>query len=335
MSFHHIPDKEKLLVYKGAAKRLQLSQMLDTIEKDWWVVQTLRLVFRMEEGRYMVFKGGTSLSKGWGLIDRFSEDVDLGLSWIFFGFEENISRNKVKEKLRKTSKEYLTNEFRKKLQEAFENEGINDVEVVHKEKGDPDQDPVELEIRYRSITENISNIIPQVRLEIGSRSMREPYTTRQIRSFVSEAFQEKTFAEAPVNIPCVNPERTFLEKLFLLHEEFQRPEEKIKSERMSRHLYDIYKISKTPFYKKAINNETLYRSIVAHREKFSRMGGVNYKSHYPPNLSPVPPAEQMKSYQRDYENMQLGMIYDPVSVTFEKLIENTDRIAKEINKKKF
>ncbi|MDZ7777036.1 MAG: nucleotidyl transferase AbiEii/AbiGii toxin family protein [Bacteroidales bacterium] len=335
MNFYQIPDEDKLLIYKGTVRGLNMDIPEDAIEKDWWAVQTLRLVFETKAGKHMVFKGGTSLSKGWNLIDRFSEDVDLGLSWGFLGFPEDISRNQVKTKLRKASNHYLSNDFKTDLQQAFEKNGIKNAEVFKLEKGDPDQDPIEFEIRYPRITENEGALTPTVRLEIGIRSMREPHTKREIRSFVGEVFQGESFADAPINIPCVNPERTFLEKLFLLHEEFKRPERKIRFERMSRHLYDIDKISRTLFYEKAISNGNLYRSIVKHREKFSRMGGVNYESHYPPNLNPIPPAEYMKHYQEDYEKMQLGMIYDSASLPFEELIENIRRIAAEINEKIF
>jgi predicted nucleotidyltransferase component of viral defense system len=80
------------------------------IEKDWWVVQTLRLVFQMDIAKYAVFKGGTSLRKAWGLIDRFSEDIDLAINREFFGFSDDISRTQVG-KLKDASNKYITGEF--------------------------------------------------------------------------------------------------------------------------------------------------------------------------------------------------------------------------------
>lgn len=116
-------------------------------------------------------------------------------------------------------------------------------------------------------------------LEIGGRSLRDPYSLRKFSSLVGECFGDKAFADKPVEIPCVNPERTFLEKLFLLHEEFQRPKEKIRVDRLSRHLYDIERISTTDFAKKAYEDKELYKTIVEHRERLSKLGGVDYTSH--------------------------------------------------------
>lgn len=98
--FYKLPVKDKKAVFEEVRKSFRLP--VASIEKDWWVVQTLRLVFDMDVGKHMVFKGGTSLSKAWKLIERFSEDVDLGLNWEFFGFPADISRNQIKTKLRKT-----------------------------------------------------------------------------------------------------------------------------------------------------------------------------------------------------------------------------------------
>jgi len=88
-AFYKLPDKEKLLLFTQLKQEVNLP--LPSIEKDWWVVQTLALVFKMEAAPYLVFKGGTSLSKAWNIIERLSEDVDLALSREFLGFEGKIS----------------------------------------------------------------------------------------------------------------------------------------------------------------------------------------------------------------------------------------------------
>lgn len=210
-TFYKLPLKDKKAVLEEVRKSLRLP--IASIEKDWWVLQTLRLVFEMDFSKYMVFKGGTSLSKAWNLIERFSEDVDLGLSWEFFGFPSDISRTQVRTKLRKRSNEYLSRNFRDALLKSFHDHGIKDVGVMSAEEGDPDQDPVKIAVYYPQVTEQSANIEPKVMLEIGSRSMREPFTSREFRSFVGEAFPGRDFADDNISVPCVNPERTFLEKL--------------------------------------------------------------------------------------------------------------------------
>jgi hypothetical protein len=88
-------------------------------------------------------------------------------------------------------------------------------------------------------------------------------------------------------VPTANPEKTFLEKLFLLHEEFQRPDDKMRVNRLSRHLYDIYQLTRAGIEITAINNKELYESIVVHRHKFSKVGGVDYNLHNPSTINPI------------------------------------------------
>jgi hypothetical protein len=171
---------------------------------------------------------------------------------------------------------------------------------------------------------------PRVLLEIGSRSLMEPSSVRSFRSLIGETFSDLPFADENIQIRCVNPERTFLEKLFLLHEEHQRPKEKMKIKGKSRHFYDIYRIAQTEYADKAIVDKELYKSIVAHRERFSKLGGVDYSSHFPPNLNPIPPAELMPEWERDYAEIQGQMIVGD-SIDFEKIMNKVKNICDTIN----
>ncbi|MDR0559116.1 MAG: nucleotidyl transferase AbiEii/AbiGii toxin family protein [Prevotellaceae bacterium] len=116
------------------------------IEKDWWVVQTLRLITQMDISQQTVFKGGTSLSKAWGLIDRFSEDIDLAINREFFGFSGDISRTQVG-KLKDASSKYISNDFLLSLQKSFDNAGFKDVRFALTDEKAPDDDPVKIEVR--------------------------------------------------------------------------------------------------------------------------------------------------------------------------------------------
>src|SRR5680860_309597 len=138
-NLYQLPDKEKLLLYTQVKEDVNLP--LPSIEKDWWVVQALGVVFQMEAAPHLVFKGGTSLSKAWGIIERFSEDVDLALSREFLGFKGQISRTQVG-KLRDASFQYISESFLPELREAFQNNGFKGIEIELTEVITPDQDPV-------------------------------------------------------------------------------------------------------------------------------------------------------------------------------------------------
>ena len=147
---------------------------------------------------------------------------------------------------------------------------------------------------------------------------------------IGQTFSGFPFADDNITLRCVNPERTFLEKIFLLHEEHQRPKEKMKIKGKSRHLYDICQIAQTEYADKAIADKELYKSIVKHREWFTKVGGVNYASHFPPNLNPIPPAELMPEWEHDYFDLQEQMIGGK-SFSFNKLIQELQRVVEIIN----
>ena len=121
------------------------------VEKDWWVTLTLYCSFRQDYSKQIVFKGGTSLSKGWDLIERFSEDIDLAIDRKYFGFEGDISINQIK-KLRKNSCDFISNTFTSDLTNSFHNFKVTDecdVRAIVTEESD--RDPQVIEIDYNSV----------------------------------------------------------------------------------------------------------------------------------------------------------------------------------------
>jgi hypothetical protein len=134
----------------------------------------------------------------------------------------------------------------------------------------------------------------------------------------------------PIKIPCVIPERTFLEKVFLLHEEFQRPPQKMRVDRLSRHLYDVYKISSTEYADMALKNKQLYETIVKHRHSFSKLGGVNYNLHKPQTIKFIPNDNVFSAWEQDYKVMQEQMIYGD-SPSFTELIKSLTLLKERIN----
>ena len=147
---------------------------------------------------------------------------------------------------------------------------------------------------------------------------------------IGEKYKGKAFADNNIVIPSVNPQRTFLEKIFLLHEEFQLPIEKIKVERKSRHLYDVEKLMDTEYAMAALGNTALYHTIVEHRAKLTPLRGIDYANHTPDKINPIPPDAMMGAWEKDYQIMQESMLYNP-SLPFDKLIERMKELKSRIN----
>jgi predicted nucleotidyltransferase component of viral defense system len=327
VNWHNTRTEDKIKIYNEIAIDTGLPAF--AVEKDWWVVKTLEIIFQMEIGSHLLFKGGTSLSKAWGLIERFSEDVDLAVDRNFLGFEGELSKKEIT-RLRKASNEYLASIFFPELIAKFTENGFADLNFKLIEAIDSDQDPRIIEIYYPNVVDSPGYIQPRVQVEIGCRSLREPFSIQAISSFVDQSFPNASFAGHPVAIPTVNPERTLLEKIFLLHEEFQRPVEKVRIDRMSRHLYDIYKLSTTIYADKTLFDKELYAEIVNHRLRYSRLGGVDYKLHDPKTIHPFPDPMVIEAWKQDYSKMKEQMIYGD-SPDFDEMLEGIRLFISKIN----
>jgi hypothetical protein len=241
----------------------------------------------------------------------------------------NYQKNKHTE-LRKAASRYVAETFFDELQKRFQEKGLLGVTFQLLETKDSDQDPRIIEVYYPNAIENPGYIQPRILIEIGCRSLREPFSIQTFTSLVDEEYTESDFVQEPINVPTVNPERTFLEKIFLLHEEFHKPIEKIRVDRLSRHLYDVFQLAKTDFATTALKDAALYETIVNHRHKFTRVGGVNYNKHQPQTINPVPIPEVMEAWKADYKTMQEQMIYVD-SPSFEEIIEELTKLKNKIN----
>lgn len=325
--FYNLPEGAKKEILQEVSSNTNLP--VYAVEKDWWVVQTLTILFELEVGKHLVFKGGTSLSKSWGLIERFSEDIDLAVDRTFYGFDGELTKER-RTKLRKTANSYIRETLFPELQKAFVAKGLSGVTIELEEITTSDQDPVIVNVNYPNIIESPGYIRPRVQIEIGCRSLIEPFENRPILSLVDTAYPETQFSQKPVNIASVVPERTFLEKIFLLHEEFQRPHEKIRVNRLSRHLYDIYKLSQYGVADKALSGKELYEIIVKHRFSLVRVGNVDYNFHQPKTINFIPHKELISAWAEDYKIMQEQMIYGD-SPSFDQLLEYLKVLNDKIN----
>lgn len=158
----------------------------------------------------------------------------------------------------------------------------------------------------------------------------EPTEKREINSILSVNFPNLDFSTYAFTIPTVLPQRTFLEKIFLLHEEFSQEPQKIRIDRLSRHLYDLERLMDTQYGVTALQDKELYKNIVAHREKFNPLSGLDYCNHTPDKIKIIPPDTVTSKYAKDYSEMTKFMIYGE-ALTFDRLVKRNSELQKRIN----
>lgn len=324
----HKPERQQELLGQASSRS---GLPAGAIEKDWWVTLALKAVFQTPWAQHLVFKGGTSLSKAWGLIDRFSEDIDLVLDRKVLNYADELSKTQIKA-LRRDACAFISGEFRQVLEAELLTMGIpaDTFSLTVKETTAHDRDPQVLVLNYTSVLDKDPYLREAVLIEIGARSLREPAEQREIGSIISQALNNHEVAGAPFSILTVTPPRTFLEKIFLLHEEFSKTDDKVKSERMSRHLYDIERIMRTEYGEQALSDKDLYQGIIAHREKFNALRGLDYKLHQPATISFLPPTLLLKEWEADYRSMRESMFYGE-SLSFNELMDRLTILQKRVN----
>ena len=253
----------------------------------------------------------------------------MALDREYLGFSGELENADVR-RLRRKSYGYLTETFIPELLKKFDEVGFKDVTIKYREVPNHDQDPMVIEVYYPKLTEKDTYLKPGVLVEVGSRSLKEPFTERTFATMVAENYPGQPFADLPITIPTVNPERTFLEKIFLLHEEFQKTSEKRRVDGLSRHLYDIDILNRTDFADIALSNQELYNTIVSHRSKFSRISGVNFANHSPGKIAFIPPDNVLPDWEIDYNEMKENMIYGE-ALPFYELIEKLKELQSHLN----
>jgi hypothetical protein len=131
-----------------------------------------------------------------------------------------------------------------------------------------DKDPQTLFVRYVSLYDPNPYLADEVKIEVGIRSKLEPYSKKAIQSILNEFYQNPAYAEEPFIVQAVEAHKTFLEKAFLLHEEFNKPDRaRIRTERMSRHFYDLERTMDTPANERALADGGLYMAYETMREQ--------------------------------------------------------------------
>ncbi|MGF7079746.1 nucleotidyl transferase AbiEii/AbiGii toxin family protein [Mucilaginibacter sp. UYCu711] len=326
-----LSDEDRLISIQQAANKSGMSTKV--IEKDWWVTLALKAVFQSEFAPHLSFKGGTSLSKGWHLIERFSEDIDLAIERSFLGFEEDLSKNAVK-KLKRVACDFTSTALKAALEKELANLGVPDGAVTVTadpvNPTIPDTDPQTLRIAYRSLLDPLPYIADSVKLEVSARSLNEPAVERPISSLLGEYMPGFPWSGESFPVATVEPKRTFLEKIFLLHEEFLRPVDRIIYERMSRHLYDLERIMDTEHAEAALADRAYYDSIVEHRRHLIFKAGVDYNTHQLKTLNFIPPTSILQAFEQDYSLMREQMIYDEHTKDFVDVIARLNNLLDRI-----
>lgn len=314
-----LTKEERLTILTNIAENKGIVE--NAIEKDYWVSMALRAIFSLPYASAFVFKGGTSLSKGWALIERFSEDIDLAIDRHYLGFSDVTTKSQ-RTKLRKDSKKFIYGTFSNDITAKLKEFGLSECcIVIAPETSVSDLDPVVIFIEYDSVLQNKILYIPErVKIEISCRSSMEPSEKIKMRSMIEEAYPDEEFSLPEIVVSTVVPGRTFLEKVFLLHEEFTRPNGCTHIERITRHMYDIVKMMDKPFAIEAMNNKTLYEDIISHRKQFTAWGRLDYTTHLPQTISFVPPTHIEAVLRNDYRQMQAGFIYADAP-SFDEIIE--------------
>lgn len=321
-------QKIQVLEQTGIAKGLPAF----VVEKDWWVCILLKAIFQSKYADSIIFKGGTSLSKAYHLINRFSEDIDLIIDRHLLGFDELTSNSQIK-KLRKASGGFIINEFREELINQLDEIGIGRdlYEIKYNDHVDDTSDPNTLEIYYQSVVPVSNTYIQQrVLLEMGARSLTEPSEVKPIISFLDENYKELPFTSSFFNVQVVVPTRTLIEKVLLLHEEFSKPIDKIRTDRLTRHYYDLDKLMTAQYGAIALQDDELFQTIVDHRKTITPLRGIDYSNHEKGKLKILPPEEVLSKWKEDYKTMQENMIVGE-SLDWDELLERMKYVENEFN----
>lgn len=318
----------KALIHNTAAKM----GMTDAIiEKDFWVCYMLDYLFhRCAWKDHIAFKGGTSLSKAYGLIERFSEDIDLILDWRVLGYGINEPWNE-----RSNTKQDLFNKEANTRAENF----LRDTFLpavsadLSAELGDivkciiDENDPQTVKIFYPNSFADRS-ILQEIRLEIGALAAWTPAAVKPTTPYAALHYA-RLFKEPTTEILTVLPERTFWEKVTILHREAYRPENSTVPTRYSRHYYDLWCMAKSPVKDAAFADIDLLEKVVRFKEKFYRCPWARYDEAKPGTMKLIPSEKNIKALREDYEHMK-NMIFGE-KPAFDVILDAIKALEDEIN----
>ncbi|EMP54248.1 hypothetical protein MSNKSG1_16756 [Marinobacter santoriniensis NKSG1] len=311
----------------------QLARSASVLEKDIWVCWTLQAMFSMSGAHPMAFKGGTSLSKVYGVIDRFSEDVDITLDYRAFEedfdpFAEGVSRTKTK-RFSDRLKSYVY-DYANEVVVPYLKDELAKLPTAEQHVVELDNSGEKIWVTYPSVVEDSDGYIrSQVLIELGGRNVIDPNETHTISPYISKLTDGLVYPTSEVVV--LSPERTFWEKATLIHVECNRGRLRDSAERLSRHWYDLVMLARHSAGQSAIENRALFEEVVRHKKVFFHTGYADYDACLEGRLKLLPEADTLESLREDYEKMTgAGMMYaEPPS--FDEIVDSIRELESHAN----
>ena len=336
-------ERDRRDLFTTAAARVGTT--VQSIEKDFWVCWTLDALFHRLQagGPRLLFKGGTSLSKAYGLIPRFSEDIDITVFRSDIGEEANVQQLEVLSKKKRTQRleaiktacqTYINGKLRSELaalaKETMETAGKNPA-MLRIALDDQDQDKQSLLIHYPSAVEKSEYVLPQVKIESGAKSAVDPNEDETIIPYLgSELTEGDTLAVTGVT--TIHPERTFLDKVLILHGMtfyFEARGALRGDGRMSRHYYDVHKLMGSAVGEKGCVDDALIEDCVSHARMFFYRNHTGLHEAKRGSFRLRPSDKMVGPLRTDYDAMS-AMIFAEVP-TFEAVLDSVARAEEQLN----
>ena len=331
--FWTLTAQDQRALFAEASERLKLPEHM--VEKDAWVCWTLKRLFDLPDARdHFIFKGGTSLSKVWKVIHRFSEDIDISLSREWLGFAGSLDPEAATGKERKRRLDGLAETCAQKLRldvlPTLREQFIVELGPKGWSLDVAADDAQTLLFFYPSVFGEAAGdyVRPVVRIEGGARSDRWPVAEQAIRPYVAEAFPE-AFPQAAFTVPVLDAERTFWEKATILHAEAHRAADKGTPERFSRHYADLAALSLHPVGQQALIRDDLRARVVAHKQVFFASAWASYETARPGSFRLIPSPQRLEFLAQDYQAMQPMFFRPPPSWT--EIVATLVRLEAQIN----
>jgi len=312
------------------------------LEKDYWVCWTLRQLFGLPAwAQNITFKGGTSLSKCWGLISRFSEDIDIVIDKHFLGFggeespEEAPSKKQQKKRLdamKEAAQEKIHGELARALAARIgASLPESDTWELVPASEEEDRDRQTLLFKYpTAIPETQAYVRRVVKIELGARSDNEPVEEKEVHPYLFDVFPD-VLGSSNFRVRALAPERTFWEKAMLLHEETFRPADRKKRDaRMARHYYDLWCLITKGVAARAVDRDDIFARTARHRGIYFSWSWMDYSTLRRGALRLVPLPEQETEWRQDYQAMQDEIFFDEVP-NFDEVLRVVRDFQKEFN----
>jgi hypothetical protein len=323
------PAADRRDLFSETASRLGMNPAI--VEKDFWVCWILKHLFAEPILKdQMVFKGGTSLSKVFGLIDRFSEDIDLILDWRLLGYghdegndpyqaiQSKTKQSRYNQEMNAKAAAYIRGTLLGQLSQLFA--AISGIAASIDED---DSHTVNVIYPAAFLAEYIR---PAVRLEIGPLASWIPSSAHTIRAYAAQSFPG-AFNDPVCAVVAIDADRTFWEKATILHQEAHRPG--IIPVRYARHYYDLFKLADSPVKQAALSDLALLRSVVEFKERFYYSSWAHYDLAKPGSFRLSPPQSQIAALERDYREMRDMFYREPPE--FAEILAGMRALEQEIN----